>query len=202
LQFPQSVVEGEIDPQLTFFSDETWFHLQGDINMQNDRYFSSQNPHLTHEGPFHPVKVGVWCAVNARRIVGPAFFNETINCERYVQVILGQFPPEITEEGRLYGWFQQDSATSHTARIPMQALSEVFGDGIISSGIWSARSPDFNTSDFSVWGCVKDKVYKSNPRTEEEVKENIRREIANIPVEKLRKVNQNLFRRWEECLRV
>jgi hypothetical protein len=27
----------------------------------------------------HPVKVGVWCAVNARRIVGPMFFNEKIN---------------------------------------------------------------------------------------------------------------------------
>jgi hypothetical protein len=27
--FLQPVVEGEIDPQLTFFSDEAWFHLQG-----------------------------------------------------------------------------------------------------------------------------------------------------------------------------
>jgi hypothetical protein len=26
--FLQSVVEGEIDPQLIFFSDEAWFHLQ------------------------------------------------------------------------------------------------------------------------------------------------------------------------------
>jgi hypothetical protein len=29
------------------------------------------------------VKVGVWCAVSARRIVEPVFFNKTINCERY-----------------------------------------------------------------------------------------------------------------------
>jgi hypothetical protein len=35
--FLQSVVEGEIDPQLTFFSDEVWFHLQGYINTQNNR---------------------------------------------------------------------------------------------------------------------------------------------------------------------
>jgi hypothetical protein len=27
--FIQSVVEGEIDPQLSLFSDEEWFHLQG-----------------------------------------------------------------------------------------------------------------------------------------------------------------------------
>jgi hypothetical protein len=61
------------------------------------------------------VKVGAWCASSARRIAGLVFFNETINCERYVQVILGQFFSELKEEQRLYGWFQQDSATAHTA---------------------------------------------------------------------------------------
>jgi hypothetical protein len=50
-------------------------------------------------------------------------------------------------------------------------------------------------------GCLKDKVYSSNLRTEE-LKENIRREISNIPAENLQKVNQNLFRRCEKCLRV
>jgi hypothetical protein len=47
------------------------------------------------------VKVGVWCAVSARRIVGPVIFNETNNCEGYVQVILRQFLPELTAEERL-----------------------------------------------------------------------------------------------------
>jgi hypothetical protein len=42
--------------------------------------------------------LGVWCDVSARRIVGPVFFNNTMNCERYVQVILGQFSPELAEE--------------------------------------------------------------------------------------------------------
>jgi hypothetical protein len=75
--FLRSVVEGEIDPQLTFFSDETWFHLQGYISTQNNRYWSSQNPHLTHEVQLHPVKVGVWCAVSAR-IVGPMFLTKKL----------------------------------------------------------------------------------------------------------------------------
>jgi hypothetical protein len=83
----------------------------------------------------------------------------------------------------------------------MQALSDV-GDRIISCGIWPARSPDLTPCDFFLWGCLKDKVYKSNLRTEEQLKENIRREIANIPSEQLQRVNQNLFRRCEECVRV
>jgi hypothetical protein len=71
--FRQSFVEGENGPQLTMFSGEAWFYLQGYINTQNNRYWSSQNPYLTHEALLHPVKVGVSCAVNARRIVGPVF---------------------------------------------------------------------------------------------------------------------------------
>jgi hypothetical protein len=63
------------------------------------------------------------------------FSDETINCERYAQVILGQFFPEFAEEERLYGWFQQDSATAHTSCISMQTLSDIFGDRIISGGI-------------------------------------------------------------------
>jgi hypothetical protein len=97
------------------------------------------------------------------------FSNETINCERYVQVILGQFFSELIEE-RLYGCFQQDSATTHTARMSMQALLNVFRDRIISSYIWPAHSPDLNPCDFYFWGCLKDKVYSSNPRREEELK--------------------------------
>jgi hypothetical protein len=54
---------------------------------------------------------------------------------------------------------------------------------------------------FFFWGCSNDRVYNSNPRTEE-LKENIRSQIANIPAKQLQKVNENLFRRCEECLRV
>jgi hypothetical protein len=72
--FLQAVVECEIDPQFIFFSDEVWFHLQGYINIKNNRYWSSHDSHLSHEVLLHPVKVGVWCAVSARRIVGPVFY--------------------------------------------------------------------------------------------------------------------------------
>jgi hypothetical protein len=84
----------------------------------------------------------------------------------------------------------------------MQALSDVFGDRIISSYIWPARSPDLNLCDLFFWGCLKDKVYSSNPQIEEELKENIHREISNIPRQHLQKVNQNLIRQCEECLHV
>jgi hypothetical protein len=72
--FLQPAVEGEINPQFTFFSDEVWFHLQGYINTQNNRYWSSRNPHLTHEVLLHPVQFGARCAVSARRMLYVCFF--------------------------------------------------------------------------------------------------------------------------------
>jgi hypothetical protein len=55
---------------------------------------------------------------------------------------------------------------------------------------------------FFFWGCLKDTVYNSNLPTEEELKENIHREIANIPAEQLQRVNQNFFCQCEEFLRI
>jgi hypothetical protein len=40
---------------------------------------------------------------------------------------------------------------------------------------------------YSFWGCFKDRDYDNNPQTEEELKEYIRREIANIPSEQFQR---------------
>jgi hypothetical protein len=52
-------------------------------------------------------------------------------------------------------------------------------DRIISSDIWPARYLILILVIF-FWYCLKDKVYSSNPQTEEELKDNIHREISNI----------------------
>jgi hypothetical protein len=74
--FLRSVGEGEIDPQPRLFYNEAWFQLEGYTNAQMC-YWSSQNWHLTHKVPLHPVKICVWCAVSARSIVRLPFYNET-----------------------------------------------------------------------------------------------------------------------------
>jgi hypothetical protein len=48
----------------------------------------------------------------------------------------------------------------------MQALSNSFGDRIITSGIWTARSRDLNPCDF-FFLILTDKVYNGSPQTGE-----------------------------------
>jgi hypothetical protein len=107
------------------------------------------------------VNIGVRCAVSTRSIIELVFFNETVtdNCDGYVQVILEQSFPELTEEERLCGWFQKVSATAHTHCISMHALFDIFGDRIISIDIGPACLPSLNPCNFFFGGYLKNKVY-------------------------------------------
>ena len=63
---------------VTFFTDEAWFHLSGYVNSQNTRIWAAENPHTVHEEPLHSQKIGVWCGVSRRRIIGPIFLNKQL----------------------------------------------------------------------------------------------------------------------------
>jgi hypothetical protein len=56
-----------------FFFDEAWFSFRGEVNSQTNRYWNAENPRIIHELPRHDEKIDVWCAVSARRIIGPIF---------------------------------------------------------------------------------------------------------------------------------
>jgi hypothetical protein len=110
------------------------------VNSQNSRFWSSENAHLFHEVPLHSQKIGCWCAISGKRIVGPIFFSETVTAEKYQEIIM-QFISLLKEEER-FCWLQQDGATLHTAKSTMEMLKLFFDDRIISKNLWPLRSPD------------------------------------------------------------
>ncbi|PNF43794.1 hypothetical protein B7P43_G09755 [Cryptotermes secundus] len=97
-------------------TDGTWVHISGHVNTQNVRISSNENPHTIQQVPLHSEKLGVWCAVSPRRIIGPLFFHETLNSDRYINGILNPFFKQLSAEERQYEYFQEESATAHTAR--------------------------------------------------------------------------------------
>ena len=50
-----------------------------------------------HERPLHSTKIGVWCALSRQIIIGPIFFSETVNSERYINII-HEFIGHLTED--------------------------------------------------------------------------------------------------------
>ena len=190
------------------FTDEAHFQLNGYVNKQNCRIWGEENPRVILEQPLHPQKVTVWCGLWSGGIIGPYFFENangntiTVNGNRYREMIRSFLWREIDDLGVENMWFQQDGATCHTARETMDLLKEKFEDRIISrrAGVnWPARSCDLTPLDFFLWGFVKSKVYRNNPTTIQELKNNIIEQISTIDNSLLNNVIQNFGKRLEAC---
>ncbi|GFX33972.1 transposable element Tcb2 transposase [Trichonephila clavipes] len=182
------------------FSDEAHFWLNGYVNKQNCRIWSEANPQVYVETPLHPEKLTVWCAIWAGGIIGPYFFkndeghNVTVNGERYRAMITNFFIPELNNHDVKELWFQQDGATSHTARATIDLLKDTFGDHLISRFgpvNWPPRPCDLTPLDYFLWSYVKSLVYADKPQTLDHLEDNIRRVIADIRPQMLEKVIEN-----------
>ena len=185
-------------------SDEAHFHLNGNVNKQNMRFWGTANPRVVHQHQLHSLKCTVWCGVTSQRVIGPYFFeNEvgkavTVNGDRYRTMIHNFIRPVAANK-----WFQQDGATAHTARDTITLVNEIFDERIISRNSefnWPARSPDLTAPDYFLWGYLKERVYVNKPQTIEQLKHNIEAEIRAIEPETLRAVMQNACLRAQLCI--
>jgi hypothetical protein len=126
------------------------------------------------------------------------FFETTVNAEAY-QELIQQFIALLQVDERNC-WFQQDSATSHTAASTMEILHECFAENVISKGVWPPRSPDPTSPDFFLWRYLKDAVYRSNPRDVKQLKMNITRAIEEVDERTLRKVARSKVKCVNKCI--
>lgn len=168
------------------FTDEAIFNTSGIFNRKNCHYWSRQNQHkikaIRKQG--HQ-SVYVWCGIIKDRVIGPVFYDRTLNGQRYhsllqneIQPLINELPDEI-KDGLV---FQQDSAPYHTVRPVIEWLNERFPMwiGRFGSIPWPARSPDLTPLDFFLWGNIKDKVYKNKVNNVDDLRGRIMEEIHLI----------------------
>ncbi len=74
--------------------------------------WTSEKPDAFVKKILHQQKIGVWCAILRKRVVGLFFFQETLSKERY-QSIIKEFIASFEPEER-YCWLQEDGTTVHT----------------------------------------------------------------------------------------
>ena len=94
-------------------------------------------------------------------------------------------------------WFQQDSATCHTAEEIFYVLDPVFEDRIISRRadvVWPPQNCDLTSLDYYLWGAVKDKCYAYKQDTIDALKENIRDAIGGIRLHTF----DNVLKNWTD----
>lgn len=101
-------------------------------------------------------------------------------------------------------WFQQDGAPPHFSQIARAELNQQFGHRWIGRGgpiNWPARSPDLTPPDFYLWGTIKQKVYREEPTTIENMRERIRLAFVEInDGNRADRVLENFKRRIRLCI--
>ena len=190
-----------------FFSDEATFHLSGQVNRQNTRFWGLENPHEIAETKSFSPKVTVWAATSSARVIGPFFFEYdqgkavTVNKKNYVNALETYFIPRLRElRIPLHSvWFQNDNATPHTSGLSTQYLERRFQDRVIGKDLWPARSPDLSPLDFFLFGYLKKRVYRNTPASTEDLKTAIVEEVATVNQGMLQNVFRNILTRVKKC---
>ena len=106
-------------------------------------------------------------------------------------------------DGRFASPVSPPVSVAHKSRISMNFLRQAFPGRLISLRgdlNWPARSPDLAPCDFFLWGYLKSQVYNNRPRTLEDLQNNIRTQIVNIPRDMLERVERNFRIRLNQCI--
>lgn len=203
----QQVRDDENFFKYVMFSDESTFCSDGLLNRHNSHYWSPVNPHwmqqIDHQ---HRWSVNVWCGIVNGYLIGPYFFEGTVNSINYLN-LLREVLPRLLEnvdlETRMRMWFQQDGAPPHFANVVRNYLNETYPGKWIGRGGptgWPARSPDLTSPDFYLWGFLKDAVYRERPTTKANMIQKIQVACESIPRATLLGTVSNFHRRLQLCL--
>jgi hypothetical protein len=140
-----------------------------------------------------------WATVCRQHIVGPLFFEETVNSKCYCSMLY-KFIGPLEEDKITYSWFWQDGATVHTANNCIKLLNEIFRERVVSSNLWPSHSPDLTPPDFYLQGAAKSAVYHDCPLMFNELKTAITAYIRNISQADVQKVFANKIKRVQACI--
>ena len=173
------------------WSDEAVFHVGGFVNRHNSHYWVEKSPKKLLKKSQHRPRLTVWAAITCDTLIGPVILEDTMNAERYLNVLEDTLVPRLNVIDRDQDMiFMQDGAPPHYATLVRTFLNnELPGRWLGRRGPyeWPARSCDITPCDFFLWGWAKEEVYKRSPSNLEELEFAIRDVLTNIPAEFLRK---------------
>ena len=206
--FQGEVEENEYFSRNILYSDESTFTSNGTVCSQNCRWWADANPNFKIEcRDQYYFKVNVWCGILNDQIVGPVFFRQNLNAQRYLEMLqtfLSDYLDNLPLQVRANMFFQQDGASVHSTLEVRSWLTEVFPNkwiGRYSPHPWPPRSPDLTPLDFFLWGYLKQKVYEKRPfRNVDHLENTIRNCVQTITPQIIRNVHNEMHKRTIQCI--
>ena len=198
--------------------DEACFSLKSSLNTHNIRQYAprGQRPlEFSYEKKNSRQKVTVWIGlVGNGTLIGPYFFDQTVNGERYLDMIDNQVVPTLDQMPRFarqrngqfrHLWWAQDGAPAHRRRIVTDCLQQLFGNRVIALNEeveWPPRSLDLTPLDFFLWGHLKSRIFSSPPANIEELRRRIVEEtdVVRQDGDMIRRACQGMLHRAQLCI--
>lgn len=140
------------------WTDESTFSTSASFNRRNTHIWSQENPRgirqIKRSGRS---SVNVWSGILNNRVIGPIFFDGSLNGVRYFELV--QDVVQNLPAGNEVLW-QQDGAPCHNVRPVTRFLNESFPIwfGRFGTVRWPPNSPDLTVMDTFLWGYLKDKL--------------------------------------------
>lgn len=189
------------------WSDETRFTNCGIFNRNNEHYWARNNPHQNIQRR-NQVKFGfnVWAGIINDRVVGPFIFDENLTGERYLRFLTNQFQDylDALPLAQLTGiWYQQDGAPAHNSTLVKNFLDNQFPNQWIGNRgvvLWPARSPDLTPMDYYLWGHLKNKIYREQITSPEDLRIKIMNAFTNLRQRCISRAVGNVKRRIRLCI--
>ena len=133
--------------------------------------------------------------------------QKNLNAERYLSFSRNDLPsllenvaPEVQEDM----WLQNDGCPAHDARAVREHLNMVYPNrwiGRLGPILWPPHSPDLNPLDFFYWGCLKEKVYKEQVTSIEQLRTRIQTAAREISASGYaRRIKRSFIRRCRACI--
>ncbi|KAJ8896245.1 hypothetical protein PR048_001588 [Dryococelus australis] len=141
------------------FSNEANFHLNGEVNRQNLRYWCDTNPHWMSDSRMQcAAKIMVWCGLWDNMIADPFFIEGNVNADVYSYMLQNHLLLSVLNQNvDFHDFFQQYGAP------PQYGITVPFPlDRLKWSVEWPSRSPDITPVDIYLWEHLKTIVYQKN----------------------------------------
>ena len=206
VKFCRDILNKMINGKNIFFTDETQIKTGSYFN--DSIRLSQENQKKIKEGKIEAYNlinreekkfegsIMVAGGVSSVGLSNIILVENTVNEFAYAQMLL-YFKEDFDKlqekaEGQLY--FEQDGATPHTSESNKKLIKKLFGNNLVQN---APNSPDLAYPIENIWGYLKPRIKKRNPKTIEELKKYTVEEWNKIPL----KVSKNCGAHYTERLK-
>ena len=205
----RKIDSGELDVGRIFFADEKNFvigqagrksarnfRIWGDVALKKRDLAAEDGVRTKKQGG---VSVMIALGVCANGIGALHFCEKGVktNKENYLELLQKTYHPDMEE---LIGdgyTFQQDGASSHTAKVVLDWIKH---EGGFPLQPWAPNSPDLNPLDYGIWGMIEPEVSAGKPDAELELRVAIRKAFKTSDANKVRGTCLAFAKRLEMCI--